>query len=121
MGLLLKRRAWTALTREVAAKKRRRRLLLQLTAHFRKFQLFHAVRKVHLQTNRLAAVRDKSKIDGAFLLLKRFKNRLKAFDTALHAMDRSKVNQNEFNELCTSIDKERSRAIFDDMKRLFDS
>jgi len=47
----------------------------------------------------LANVRDKDKIDGAFLLLKRFKNRLKAFDGALHAMDKTKVNISEFTQL----------------------
>ena len=69
----------------------------------------------------LANVRDKDKIDGAFLLLKRFKNRLKAFDGALHAMDKTKVNISEFTQLQVSIDLARSQTIFDDMKRLFDS
>ena len=51
--------------------------------NFRKFHLFHTFKKMHLQTNMLANVRDREKIDGAYLLLKRFRNRLKAFDAAL--------------------------------------
>ena len=69
----------------------------------------------------VANIRDRNKIDGAFLLMKRFKNRLKAFDAALHAMDRAKVNMTEFLNLKTSLDMARSQTIFDDMKRLFDT
>ena len=54
-----------------------------LLRHFRKYQLFHAFRKMNLQTNRVAEIRDKSKIDGAYLILRRLKDRLKAFDVAL--------------------------------------
>ena len=54
-------------------------------------------------------------------MLKRFKNRLKAFDAALHALDKQKVNMNEFLTLQTSLDMARSQTIFDDMKRLFDT
>ena len=69
----------------------------------------------------IAQIRDKDKINGAFLLLKRFKNRLKAFDTALHALDKQKVNMSEFMNLQTSLDLARSQTIFEDMKRLFDT
>ena len=38
-------------------------------------------------------IKDKSKIEGAYLLLKRFKNRLKNYDTALAKLNETKVNK----------------------------
>ncbi len=59
------------------------RLLNLMLRSFRRYHLFHEFNKLNLQTNRVALVRDRDKINGAFLLLKRFKNRLKAFDEAM--------------------------------------
>ena len=42
---------------------------------------------------------DKSKIEGAYLLLKRFKNRLKQFDVALEKVDNLKANKTDFVKL----------------------
>ena len=64
---------------------------------------------------------DKNKIEGAYLLLKRFKNRLKAFDTALEKVHEQKVDRQEFAKLKQSLDKDRALSIFNDMKLLFDT
>ena len=64
---------------------------------------------------------DKSKIEGAYLLLKRFKNRLKQFDTALEKVHEQKADKTEFNKLKMSLEKDRAICIFNDMKVLFDS
>ena len=47
---------------------------------------------------------DRSKIEGAYLLLKRFKNRLKTFDTALNKVHDLKADKKDFTELQQSLD-----------------
>lgn len=42
-------------------------------------------------------MREKDSIGGAYLLLKRYKNRLKAFDQTLGILSKNKVDQTEFN------------------------
>ena len=51
---------------------------------------------------------DKGKIEGAYLLLKRFKNRLKAFDAALEKVHELKANKKDFLLLKQSLDKDRA-------------
>jgi hypothetical protein len=43
---------------------------------------------------------ERGRIDGAYLLLKRFKGRLKLFDKALEKMHTEKTSKDEFNNLC---------------------
>lgn len=69
----------------------------------------------------MAEIRDKDKINGAFLLMKRFKNRLKAFDEAMQALNRQKVNITDFEKLSASLDFSRAETIFKDMVSLLDS
>ena len=64
---------------------------------------------------------DRSRIDGAYLLLKRFKGRLKLFDQALEKLYNQKASKEEFEQLLQSLDKHRAEQIFNDMKSLFDS
>ena len=64
---------------------------------------------------------DKSRIDGAYLLLKRFKLRLKQFDKALEKLHSEKASTEQFSILCQSLDRHRATAIFNDMKNLFDN
>ena len=64
---------------------------------------------------------DKDKIEGAYLLLKRFKNRLKNFDIALEKVHEMKANKEDFFKLKQSLDRDRAMSIFNDMKILFDS
>ena len=101
--------------------RKQERLLNLMLRSFRRYHLFHEFNKLNLQTNRVALVRDRDKINGAFLLLKRFKNRLKAFDEAMQALDRSKVDMKEFQKLSQSLDFSRSETIFKDMVALVDS
>jgi len=92
-----------------------------MVGNFKKFHQFTELRKFKMQTSLLAQIRDKDKINGAYLLLKRFKNRLKAFDTALHALDKTKATIIDLNHLSSSLDLARSQSIFEDMKLLFDT
>ena len=66
-------------------------------------------------------MKDKSKIDGAYLLLKRYKNRLKNYDLALERIDQKKCDKSEFEALSQSVDQQRAFSIFNDMKLLFDT
>ena len=67
------------------------------------------------------AIYEKDRIQGAYLLLKRYKNRLKNFDQAIHNINKSKVDLTEFNELKVSLDHERYLTYAKDMQKLFDS
>lgn len=63
----------------------------------------------------------KDKIEGAYLLIKRLKNRLKGFDEVIKRIGAEKANLSDFKDLQHSIAKERTQSIFEDMKRLFDT
>jgi len=64
---------------------------------------------------------DKGKIDGAYLLLKRFKNRLKVFDTALEHMHSTKLEKSEFEYVKNALNKSTATSIYNDMQKIFDS
>ena len=64
-----------------------------------KYQQFHAFLRYRKQISWELALRDKSKIEGAYLLLKRFKNRLKNYDNALQKFDQKKCDKSELYEL----------------------
>ena len=66
-------------------------------------------------------MRDKSRIDGAYLLIKRYKNRLKNYDIALERIDQKKCEKSDFEALSKSVDQQRAFSIFNDMKLLFDT
>ena len=64
---------------------------------------------------------DKSKIEGAYLLLKRYKNRLKNFDRTLQCMHEMKADKAELERIESLTKPERASSVFNDMKILFDS
>ena len=66
-------------------------------------------------------LKNKDKIEGAYLILKRFKNRLKGIDEVVKKVDQEKVNRTEFKKLEASMDQNRAINMFDDMKTLFDT
>ena len=50
-------------------------------------------------------MRDKSRIDGAYLLIKRYKNRLKNYDIALEKIDQKKCEKSDFEALSKSVNQ----------------
>ena len=54
-------------------------------------------------------------------MIKRMKNRLKNFDTALELMNRVKLEKDEFEQLKHDVNKDRAISVFNDMKLLLDS
>ena len=65
-------------------------------------------------------LRDKSKIDGAYLLIKRFKNRLKGLDEVVRKVNSEKADRMDLERLEKSTAKGRADVVFDDMKQLFE-
>lgn len=86
----------------------------------RKFHTFWFFRKYRRIVNVELQIREKG-VQGAFMLLKRYKDRLKVFDQTLCQLDKNKVSIQQFDKLQASLDKEHGTNLFNDMKRLFDS
>ena len=53
--------------------------------------------------------------------MKRFKNRLKAFDEAMKTMNDIKANVNELEDLRRSVDYSRIENVFSDIMKLVDN
>lgn len=87
----------------------------------RKFKLYHTWRKYAKQVSFERQLMDKNKIEGAYLLLKRFKNRLKVMDDVVSKINVDKANHADFHLLKESLKKERAESVFNDMKTLFDA
>ena len=91
---------------------------MQVLRKFHTFWFFHKYRRiVHWEV----AIKEKDSIQGAYLLLRRFKNRLKNFDNVVAQIQDSKVGIVEFEDLKRSLEKQRAMTIFEDMKLLFDT
>ena len=56
-------------------------------------------RKYAKQVSYEKQLKDKDKIDGAYLLIKRFKNRLKGFDEVIKKISAEKASLNQFEKL----------------------
>ena len=94
---------WNLLGQNVIAKKRMRKQVTRMGYILRKFHIYQYFQKYRRNVNFEIQIREKSNIQGAYLLLKRYKNRLKAFDEALSKMNLSKVDLADFNALKTSV------------------
>lgn len=66
-------------------------------------------------------MKDKNKIEGAYLLLRRFKNRLKGLDEVIQNISKDKASHTDFDNLKKSLDGGRAQSVFDDMKVLLES
>ena len=86
-SLVTKRLCFKTLLDQVAQTKYSKGKGRRMFKHFLKFQIYHAFRRYHKQVSWEIAIKDKSKIEGAYLLLKRFKNRLKNYDIALERVE----------------------------------
>ena len=66
-------------------------------------------------------LKDKSKIDGAYLLIKRFKNRLKGLDEVVRRVNSEKANRIDLERLEKVTARGRAEVVFEDMTQLFES
>ena len=82
--------------------------------------MYHAFRRYAKNISFDATLRDKSKIDGAYLLIKRFKNRLKGLDEVVRRVNSEKADRMDLERLEKSTAKGRADVVFDDMKQLFE-
>ena len=103
------------LVAEAVNGKKEKTSIKNMIRHFSKLQLYHVFRKYHRNSNYEAALKDKSKIDGAYLLLKRFKNRLKNYDLALAQIEGRKADKQELTQLAKRVDNANVLTIFKDM------
>ena len=97
--------AWRKHTSDSLSNDRKVAKLMQV---LRKHQKFHAFRKFIQKTRWEIQLKDRDKIEGAYLLLKRFKNRLKQLDHALEKINQRKVDKEEMQELARSVDPMRT-------------
>ena len=66
-------------------------------------------------------MKNKDKIEGAYVLMKRFKNRLKGLDEVIKQISEDKVSQAELKAVQLTVTNDNVRSMFDDMKHLFDT
>ena len=64
---------------------------------------------------------NKDKIEGAYVLMKRFKNRLKGLDEVIRQISEDKVSQAELKAVTVNVSNANVRSMFNDMKHLFDT
>ena len=61
--------------------------------------LYHAFRRYAKKVSYEKQLKDKGKIDGAYLLIKRFKNRLKCLDEVIKKISAEKASLDQFEKL----------------------
>ena len=115
------KKTWAALIDNMKKEKHEKAKVRRLFEVIRKFILYHTWRKYARQVSFERQLMDKNKIEGAYLLLKRFKNRLKVMDDVVARINVEKANHADFHVLKQSLKKERAESVFDDMKTLFDA
>ena len=93
----------------------------RLIVIYRRIKLYRIFRKYATQSLHQRQLQDKSKIEGAYLLLKRYKNRLKNYDAALERITSLKADKSSLEKLEEQTKPERAVSVFNDMKILFDS
>ena len=86
-NMVTKRLVFSSFLENLKERRREKKMFGTMVKHLENFQRYHAFRRYERQVDWEAKIKDKSKIDGAYLLLKRFKNRLKNYDSALEKVD----------------------------------
>ena len=117
----MKKLVWKVLKHNRHGTFKRNKKLSRMMHIMRKYHIYHFFKKYSRIINIEREIREKGNIEGAYLLLKRYKNRLKIFDQALSLLSKNKVSVTEFNELKESVDKNRAVILFKDMQILFDT
>lgn len=112
---------WKALVEHMKEGKREKNKVKRCLVVLRKYVTHHFMRKWKVNHSVEVQIKDKNKIEGAYLLLRRYKNRLKAFDEAVKVIHENMADKKDFAELKKSIQPGRNVAVMEDMKLLFDS
>ena len=119
--MVIKKACWAAIIANKIEMRRQKLRCYRVVEILRNYTLYHMMRRWRRQASFETALREKSKIDGAYILIKRFKNRLKALDKAVERLHTVKANQVEVSELRAATSQERAQSVMDDMKLLFDT
>ena len=115
------RKAWTALRASLDIRAAEEKKIKKMVDKFKKFHIGQAFKRYRQQAMWEVQLREKDKIEGAYLLLKRFKNRLKNMDSALEKLNEKKSDRSELAILSESVDSNKTVSIFNDMKVLLDT
>ena len=78
-----KKRIFGAIKLWFKNEQRRKSLVALMITRVNKFFLYHSFRRFRLKASWITAMKNKDKIEGAYLLLSSYKNRMKNFDQAL--------------------------------------
>ena len=99
----IKRSCWKILSENHKRGKRDKNRVQTVIDILCKYQVYHTMRRWKRQVTLESQVKDKNKIEGAYLLLRRFKNRLKAFDETVRVIHDKKADLSDFELLKASI------------------
>lgn len=106
----------SVLRKNVIVKAENKRKVVRMMNTIRKFHTFWFFHKYRRIISWEVKMKEKDSIQGAYLLLKRYKNRLKSFDSTLQFISKNKVDLTDFNALKMSLEKERAIRLFKDME-----
>ena len=101
--------------------KKKRSIIKKAMTVFWKFHTSSTFKKFKETIRKEKLVKEKNKIDGAYILIEELKRQLKMFDKALERIYKEKAGREDIEMLKKSIDEHRAKSIFNDMKELFDT
>lgn len=112
---------WIALKENRDHQVKEKGKIVRCMTAIKKYILYHSWRRYARNVRYENMLQNRDKIEGAYILIKRFKNRLKGFDGAIKKVSDEKADREDFVKLKQSLVKARIESVFDDMKILFDS
>eukprot|EP00347_Sterkiella_histriomuscorum_P005895 403354866 len=107
--------------RHILRKQTRDHKMKHMISIFYKFHAQQAMNIIKAKVRKFALVKDHGRIEGAYILIDEMKGQLKRFDRAMERMYREKSDREDFEKLKLSVDANRAKTLFNDMKELFDS
>ena len=87
---------WKALIDHRDIQRKDKAKVHRFTQIMRKFILYHMWRRYAQNVRYEIQLKDKGRIDGAYILIKRFKNRLKGMDDVIRRVSDEKANVVDF-------------------------
>ena len=117
----MKAKIWEVFKKQYETKRKSVLIVRRLVRLYKNKRVKHYFKRYFRQSSIETQLKDKSKIEGAYLLLKRYKNRLKDLDNALQKFDQKKADVTALEQLADATKHGRALEVFNDMKILFDT
>ena len=118
---MMKQKVWKALIEVKQVGLKNKNIVRRVLEILKKYVLFHMTKRWKKKANAETIVKEKNRIEGAYLLLKRFKTRFKALDETVKVINEKKAEKTDLDLLRLSMNPLRAEAVMQDMKILFDS